>query len=80
MKTGEIVLDLNMLIPPAKTKDKCSLDQLPGSLKTADDDDAATPLLSEGPRYVSLFQAKRISGFWPVVHKKEGNVELTVNY
>ncbi len=75
-----------MLIPPAKSKEKCSLDQLPGSLKStpaeADDDDAqaATLASNEAPKYLSLFQAKRISGYWPVVHKKEGNVELTVSH
>ncbi|CAG0913749.1 unnamed protein product [Notodromas monacha] len=73
---GEIILDLNMLIPPAKSQAKCGLEQLPGVNSSIDDaENGDTTAVS---KFINLFQAKRLSGFWPVTYKnKDGVTEVT---
>lgn len=51
--TGSLQLDLNRMPKPAKTAEKCSLDQL---------DDTFHP-----ERFVSLFEQKTVKGWWPCV-------------
>ena len=51
--TGSLQLDLNRMPKPAKTAEKCSLDQL---------DDTFHP-----ERFVSLFEKKTVKGWWPCV-------------
>uniref|UniRef100_A0A8C0X1W2 C2 domain-containing protein n=1 Tax=Castor canadensis TaxID=51338 RepID=A0A8C0X1W2_CASCN len=50
---GSLQLDLNRMPKPAKTAEKCSLDQL---------DDTFHP-----ERFVSLFEQKTVKGWWPCV-------------
>uniref|UniRef100_A0A8D0UW43 Dysferlin n=1 Tax=Sus scrofa TaxID=9823 RepID=A0A8D0UW43_PIG len=67
---GSLQLDLNRMPKPAKTAEKCSLDQL---------DDTFHP-----ERFVSLFEQKTVKGWWPCVadegEKKivAGKLEMTL--
>lgn len=58
---GSLQLDLNRMPKPAKTAEKCSLDQL---------DDAFHP-----EWFVSLFEQKTVKGWWPCV-AEEGEKKI----
>ena len=53
---------------PAKKSDKCTLDMLPDIEHGRSD-----------VKTVSLFQQKRIRGFWPCFSDEKGERELTVS-
>ena len=59
MTIGAAELNLNSLIKPAKKANKCGLHQIP------DLEDAK--FLSSRNEEVSLFEQKRMYGWWPVV-------------
>uniref|UniRef100_A0A8C0XAP2 C2 domain-containing protein n=1 Tax=Castor canadensis TaxID=51338 RepID=A0A8C0XAP2_CASCN len=67
---GSLQLDLNRMPKPAKTAEKCSLDQL---------DDTFHP-----ERFVSLFEQKTVKGWWPCVAEEcekrilAGKLEMTL--
>ncbi|MBZ3887940.1 Dysferlin [Sciurus carolinensis] len=67
---GSLQLDLNRMPKPAKTAEKCSLDQL---------DDIFHPEL-----FVSLFEQKTVKGWWPCVAEEgekkilAGKLEMTL--
>ncbi|XP_006880933.1 PREDICTED: dysferlin isoform X5 [Elephantulus edwardii] len=67
---GCLQLDLNRMPKPAKTAEKCSLDQL---------DDTFHP-----ERFVSLFEQKTVKGWWPCVAEEgekqilAGKLEMTL--
>ncbi|PNI38742.1 DYSF isoform 6 [Pan troglodytes] len=67
---GSLQLDLNRMPKPAKTAEKCSLDQL---------DDAFHP-----EWFVSLFEQKTVKGWWPCVAEEgekkilAGKLEMTL--
>uniref|UniRef100_A0A6I8P9V6 Dysferlin n=1 Tax=Ornithorhynchus anatinus TaxID=9258 RepID=A0A6I8P9V6_ORNAN len=67
---GAIQLDLNRMPQPAKTAEKCSLDQL---------DDTFHP-----ERFVSLFEQKSVKGWWPCAAEQDvkktlaGKLEMTL--
>ncbi|XP_039994727.1 myoferlin isoform X2 [Xiphias gladius] len=72
---GSVELDLDNLIPPAKTPEKCSLKMLPGTAGSAS---------SKKPLPNSLFSQKSVRGWWPCVieqdgkHVLGGKVEMTL--
>ena len=55
-------MDLNRLYKPAKDSDFCTLDIL--------NDDKGN--------HVSIFEMKRVKGWWPCVNLESGDPELTV--
>jgi hypothetical protein len=55
-------LDLNRLHKPAKDSDFCTLDILN----------------DESENFISLFEMKRLKGWWPCVNVEGGDPELTV--
>jgi len=59
---GSIELNLNALPKPVKTSAKCKLTQLPDFNPQA--------------KVVSLFEQKKLNGFWPVYQMVEGNPQL----
>ena len=59
---GALTLDLNRLYKPAKDSDFCTLDIL--------NDDKGN--------HVSIFEMKRLKGWWPCVNLESGDPELTV--
>uniref|UniRef100_A0A286XVK5 Dysferlin n=1 Tax=Cavia porcellus TaxID=10141 RepID=A0A286XVK5_CAVPO len=67
---GSLQLDLNRMPKPAKTAEKCSLDQL---------DDTFHP-----EWFVSLFEQKTVKGWWPCVAEEDekkilaGKLEMTL--
>ncbi len=56
-------MDLNRLYKPAKDSDFCTLDILN----------------DESENFVSLFEMKRLKGWWPCVNVEGGDPELTVS-
>ncbi|KTF85077.1 hypothetical protein cypCar_00021707 [Cyprinus carpio] len=62
---GAIELDLQHLINPAKTPEKCSLSMVP---------DGTTPPKSD--QFKSLFDQKSVRGWWPCYMDKDGKREL----
>jgi hypothetical protein len=62
MRIGALTLDLNRLYKPAKDSDVCTLKML--------DDQLAND--------VSIFEIKRLKGWWPCVDLQSGNPQLTV--
>ena len=63
MEIGALTLDLNRLYKPAKDADVCTLDIL--------DDQTSN--------YVSIFDIKRLKGWWPCVDLHNGMLQLTVS-
>jgi len=61
---GALTLDLNRLYKPAKDSDFCTLDILN----------------DESENFVSLFEMKRLKGWWPCVNVEGGDPELTVRF
>ena len=59
---GALTLDLNRLYKPAKDSDFCTLDILN----------------DESENFVSLFEMKRVKGWWPCINLEGGDPELTV--
>ena len=66
--SGTLELPLNKMPKPAKKSDKCTLDMLP------DIEHGRTDVKS-----VSLFEQKRVRGFWPCFNDEKGERELTVS-
>lgn len=66
--TGAIELDLDHLINPSKTPEKCSLSMVP---------DGTTPPKSD--QLKSLFDQKSVRGWWPCYMDKDGKRELGVS-
>jgi hypothetical protein len=64
LKLGALTLDLNRIYKPAKDPDFCTV----GILK----DDPSN--------LVSLFEMKRLKGWWPCVDVEGGDPELTVSF
>ena len=64
---GTLEMPLNKLPKPAKKSGKCSLAQLPDIEHGRSD-----------VKTVSLFEQKRIRGFWPCFNDEKGERELTV--
>ena len=62
MNKGALMLDLNRLYKPAKDADLCTLDML----------------TDESKNEVSIFEIKRLKGWWPCVDLQSGNPQLTV--
>ena len=62
--SGSLELNLNALPKPVKSASKCKLTQLPDFNPQA--------------KVVSLFEAKKLNGFWPVYQMVEGNPQLQV--
>lgn len=59
---GALTLDLNRLYKPAKDADVCTLENLNNQTENC----------------VSIFEVKRLKGWWPCVDLQSGNPELTV--
>lgn len=59
--SGSLQLDLNHMPKPAKTAEKCSLDQLDGTFHPE--------------WFVSLFEQKTVKGWWPCV-AEEGEKKI----
>ena len=59
------------MLKPAKQASSCSLDQL--LLKPADDVSA-----KKRKNIISVFEARRVKGFWPVYNNVTGKKKLTV--
>ena len=67
--SGTLELNLNNMPMPAKRSGSCDLKQIPD--------------ISMGHtaiKTVSLFEQKRLRGFWPVYNEVDGVRELTVSY
>ncbi|XP_036404450.1 myoferlin-like isoform X2 [Megalops cyprinoides] len=64
---GALELDLNNLVPPAKTPEKCSLKMLP-------DVTGAPPV--KGDLAKSLFAQKSVRGWWPCMIEQDGKKVL----
>ncbi|XP_063963953.1 myoferlin-like [Lytechinus pictus] len=62
---GSIELNLNGMPNPVKKAGSCSLKQLPNEAK------------GKEVSLVSLFEAKRLKGWWPVISEESGERELT---
>ncbi|XP_030841562.1 myoferlin isoform X6 [Strongylocentrotus purpuratus] len=62
---GSIELNLNGMPNPAKKARQCSLKQLPNEAK------------GKEVSMVSLFEAKRLKGWWPVISEESGEREIT---
>lgn len=60
--SGALTLDLNRLYKPAKDADACTLKNLNNQIENC----------------VSIFEVKRLKGWWPCVDLQSGNPELTV--
>ena len=56
-------MDLNRLYKPAKDADLCTLDMLN----------------NESKNEVSIFEIKRLKGWWPCVDLESGHPQLTVS-
>ena len=65
--TGTLELNLNSMPAPAKKAGSCSLKQLPDINKGSD------------VKMFSLFEQKRVRGFWPCYSDEKGTRELTVS-
>jgi hypothetical protein len=63
LKIGAVTLDLNRLYKPAKDSDYCTLNILN----------------DESSDFISLFEMKRVKGWWPCVDVEGGDPELTVS-
>ena len=63
MRTGALTLNLNRLYKPAKVSDGCTLQMLNHQSKDE----------------VSIFEIKRLKGWWPCVDLQSGTPQLTVN-
>lgn len=70
MVLGVLELDLNKLVPPSKTPEKCSL-------KMMDDQDVVA--LNKLDISKSLFAQKSVRGWWPCVFEKDGLKVLGVS-
>ena len=64
LKIGALTLDLNRLYKPAKDSDFCTLNILN----------------EESSDFISLFEMKRVKGWWPCVNLEGGDPELTVSF
>ncbi|XP_055032052.2 myoferlin isoform X1 [Misgurnus anguillicaudatus] len=62
---GAIELDLQHLINPAKSSEKCNLDMLPDGQRSPKSDQSK-----------SLFDQKSVRGWWPCYMEKDGKKEL----
>lgn len=69
---GAIELNLNSIPKPGKKASKCGLDQLP--------DLEDVKFLSSQTEEVSLFEQKRMYGWWPMVGEEGDERILAVNY
>ena len=65
--TGTVELNLNHMPSPAKKSRQCSLKQLPDTEGSGDHD------------MISLFEQKRVNGWWPCMSEETGERELTVS-
>jgi hypothetical protein len=63
--SGNLEVDLNAMPSPAKKASQCNLDMLPGMGKGSH-------------KTVSLFDSRRVRGFWPCFNDERGTAELTV--
>lgn len=63
LRSGALTLDLNRLQKPVKEADLCRLEMV--SEKSSD--------------LISLFQMKRVKGWWPCVDIQDGKAKLTVS-
>lgn len=63
MRLGALTLDLHRLYKPAKDADVCTLEILKEELTN----------------YVSIFEIKRLKGWWPCIDLQSGNPQLTVS-
>lgn len=63
---GSLELNLQCVPKPVKTSRKCALTQLPE--------------FNPNAKCVSLFDQKKLNGFWPVYQMVEGNPQLKVCY
>ena len=63
MKIGALTLDLNHLYKPAKDSDVCTLEIFKDQLSNC----------------VSIFEIKRLKGWWPCADLRSGCSELTVS-
>jgi hypothetical protein len=71
--TGSIELKLNSMPMPAKNARSCTLDMLPTVNKT----NASSR--RRDVKLVSLFEQKRLRGFWPCSADNGGQQKLTVS-
>lgn len=68
---GQVELNLNRMPKPAKSARRCSLEQLP----SYDEGRASSSVES-----VSLFEMKRVYGWWPCASQEAGEeMQLTVS-
>lgn len=65
---GALEMNLESMPQPVRMSEKCSLDQLPNFQKAGGSD----------VKMVSLFEQKRLKGFWPVYDEVGGVRQLTV--
>ena len=77
--SGTLELKLNKMFKPTKKAKNCTLDmlQLPGDDVT---DPAVAKKKKTGPsaELLSLFEQRRIRGFWPCYSEENGERVLTV--
>ena len=73
---GTLELNLEAMPNAAKRAKHCSLDMLPDESGTVSEKRRKPP-----PKTISLFEQKRVKGFWPCYRRDEtGLRELTVSY
>lgn len=66
-QTGTVELDLNRMPKPVQKSRQCNLDQLPDNT------------LGKPAKLISLFEQKRVMGYWPCYGTTEsGERQLTV--
>lgn len=65
---GSLEMNLESMPQPVRMSDKCSLDQLPNFQRAGGSD----------VKMVSLFEQKRLKGFWPFYSEEGGVRQLTV--
>lgn len=69
--TGQLELNLNRMPKPVKSARRCTLEQLP----TFDEGRASSSVET-----ISLFEMKRVYGWWPCVAQEPGEeMQLTVS-
>lgn len=72
---GQLSLNLNNMIKPEKSAEKCGLHQLPKSL----DEQQHVSRHAEN-KYVSLFEQRRLKGWWPcIVELPDNQREIAVS-
>ena len=89
---GQLSLNLNNMLKPAKDSDKCGLHQLPeinldnadlssliGASSNTNNNNNNNNKSNPEPKYVSLFEQRRLKGWWPCIVELSDKREIAVN-